>query len=379
MLFAALMAALIVLPAGAQKRKGHTKKKAAPVANVVPEDPKFEEMLMATQRIIIIDSIVVDKKQFLQCYKLNAEAGNVSGYNDFFKSTEQPYSTVYINQMKNKCWFAKDGKLYTSDMLGDKWSEPAVLEGLGKYQRSNYPFVMSDGTTLYFAAISNEGLGGLDIYVSRYDSEAGNFLLAENLGLPFNSDANDYMYAVDEFTGIGYFATDRRQPEGKVCIYTFIPNQKRLTYSDEELDDEMIRSRARIDRIADTWGDGKARKEVLAKIAEAKATQNVSQDEPKFTFFINDDITYTSLDEFLDADNQERINELNGMQKRYHQMARNLDEARVNYMKTGTSNADKAQLYTELLDYEQKFYQLERNIKLLQKIIRNAEITALGK
>jgi hypothetical protein len=33
------------------------------------------------------------------------------------------------------------------------------------------------------------------------------------------------MYVVDELNNIGYFATDRRQAEGMVCIYTFIPNQ----------------------------------------------------------------------------------------------------------------------------------------------------------
>ena len=238
-LYLLLIAAMLTTPASAQKRKKPVKKnKPAPVV-VVEENTKFEEMLDATQQIVIIDSVVVDKQQFLQAYKLSSEAGAVTGFNQFFKSEEQPYSTVYVNQMNNKCWFANDGRLYTSDRLGKEWSEPTPLEGLGQYQRTNYPFMLSDGTTLYFAAISSEGIGGLDIYVSRYDSESGTFLLAENIGLPFNSDANDYMYAVDELTNIGYFASDRRQPEGKVCIYTFIPNQKRLTYSTEEYDEEI--------------------------------------------------------------------------------------------------------------------------------------------
>ncbi|MFR3186749.1 MAG: hypothetical protein ACLTOV_01045 [Phocaeicola sp.] len=43
------------------------------------------------------------------------------------------------------------------------------------------------------------------------------------MGMPFNSPYNDYMYALDDFNNLGWFATDRFQPEGKVCIYVFAP------------------------------------------------------------------------------------------------------------------------------------------------------------
>lgn len=92
------------------------------------------------------------------------------------------------------------------------------------YKSVNYPFMMPDGTTFYFAATGEESIGGYDIFVTRFDSESGSFLKAENIGMPFNSTANDYMYAIDEFNDIGWFATDRSQPEGKVCIYIFIPS-----------------------------------------------------------------------------------------------------------------------------------------------------------
>ena len=170
-LFISVFAALLALPAYPQKRKAPAKKKVIPVVEVVEEDPKFEEMLEATQQIVFVDSIVVSKQDFLQFYKLTSEAGTIAAYNKFFNSEDQPYSTVYVNQLGNKCWYANSGRLYTSDLLGTQWSEPAPLEGLGRFQRTNYPYMLSDGLTLYFAAISSEGLGGLDIYVSRYDSE----------------------------------------------------------------------------------------------------------------------------------------------------------------------------------------------------------------
>lgn len=365
-----ILASLLVLPAFGQKQKAK-KKKIIPVVEIPEEPSKFDEMLDATQKIIIIDSVVVNKQDFLTIYRLSNEASTVKAYNQFFKTDEQPYATVCVNQLGNKCWFSSEGQLFTSDKLASQWSEPAPLEGLGRFQRANYPYMLSDGITLYFAAISSEGLGGLDIYVSRYDSESGKYLLAENIGLPFNSEANDYMYAVDELNNIGYFATDRRQPEGSVCIYTFIPNQKRLTYAGDGMSDSEIRSRARLDRIADTWGDGEARQQALKKIGSI--TENKKTKEQDFNFAINDEITYYSISDFRDADNRDRINELNQMRKRYKQLETEMEKARL-YFSTKAAESEKNGLRTEILDYEQEYYQLEKIILLLEKNIRNTEI-----
>lgn len=369
-----LLASLVLLPANAQKRKAQVKK-----APVVQEEPsKFEEMLDNTQQIIFVDSIVVKKQEFLQCYKLTTEAGTIVEYNKFFKTDDQPYSTVYVNQLGNKCWYANSGRLYTADLLNHQWSQPAELEGLGSFQRLNYPFMLSDGTTFYFSAIGPEGLGGLDIYASRYDSDSGKFLLAENIGLPFNSEANDYMYAIDELNGIGYFATDRHQPDGMVCIYTFIPNQRRITYSTDEMDEAAIRSRARIDRIADTWGDGTERQKALDRLkGMAKATDK--QKVQDFKFVINDNTVYTSLSNFRDADNRSnRVSELMAMRQRYEALGPELEKVRK-YYATMPFGTEKDGLRKEILSTEKEFYQLENNIRQLEKIIRSSELKARRK
>lgn len=372
-LLIALFSILILAPAKAQNRVRKARK-----ANAVEikEPTAFDKMLDNTQQIIFVDSIVVDKQQFLDYYTLTAEVGAVSGYNKFFQTDDQPYSTVYVNQLGNKCWYANNGHLYTSDRLGNQWSDPQELEGLGTFQRTNYPFMLSDGTTLYFSAIGEDGLGGLDIYVSRYDSENGKFLLAENLGLPFNSEANDYMYAVDELNGIGYFATDRRQPEGSVCIYTFIPNDKRIIYHADQLDEATIRSRARIDRIADTWGDGKARQEVLNRIKQIEKKLAQKDSKQEFQFVINNNITYYHLSEFRNPDNRTRFEELTKMQQQFSKLADELEKSRT-YYATKAASDEKNRLRAEILSYEEEYYQLEQNIYQLEKNIRNNEIKVL--
>ena len=256
-------------------------------------------------------------------------------------------------------------------MIGNQWSTPTVLEGLGRYQRLNYPFMLADGTTFYFAAISDEGQGGLDIYVSRYDNESGSFLKAENIGMPFNSEANDYMYVINESDSIGYFATDRRQPEGKVCIYTFIPNQTRRVYSTDDYDEEEIRSRAAITSIKDTWGNGQARKRALARIEQLRNRPAKKKASGEFCFVVDDDHVYTSLNDLRNADNRDRMKQLQEQQQKLAKLDSELDKARRYYGKATTN--ERLTLHEEILNKEEEQLQLQASIRQLERLIRQTE------
>ena len=81
--------------------------------------------------------------------------------------------------MGNKCYFSDENanglmQLYTLDKLGEDWSDPLALKGINEgISEANYPFMMTDGTTFYFAAKGKESIGGYDIFVTRADSENG--------------------------------------------------------------------------------------------------------------------------------------------------------------------------------------------------------------
>ena len=131
--------------------------------------------------------------------------------------------------------------LFTKDMLGGKWSKPTELTGIDNSESPNYPFMMADGITFYFAQKGESSLGGYDIFVTRYNSETGEFLRPNNIGLPFNSKANDYMYVIDELDSLGWLVTDRNQPDGKVCIYTFVPSKTRENLNLEEMTEDEVK------------------------------------------------------------------------------------------------------------------------------------------
>ena len=69
-----LLAILLSLPMAAQKRKRNTRPKPAPVVEEPQEDPRITNMREMTQQIIIVDSIVVNKDQFLASIRLSSRS-----------------------------------------------------------------------------------------------------------------------------------------------------------------------------------------------------------------------------------------------------------------------------------------------------------------
>lgn len=370
---------LTVMTISAQ-RKGNTTKgtKNNKTAEPLP-DPRIESMTAATQNVVFIDSIVTDKNAFLSRYRLNSEAGKLYKYNNFFNSDDQPNSYVYVNELGEKCYYSienynGESKLYTSDFLNNAWTSPELLEGIydeDKYVSLNFPFMMADGCTLYFAAKGTESIGGYDIFMTRFDSETGQYFTPENIGMPFNSTANDYMYAIDELDSIGWFVTDRNQTEGKVCIYIFIPSETHQAYSPDEYTEEQIKRFACIARIADTWGDNEARTKALERLRRINPDRKSSKKKGSFCFVINDNITYTKLSDFKSTENANKFWQLQAIKQNMLSLGKALDKARA-YYATATAQ-ERSSMKTEIVASEQKYENMERQIVQAEKDIRNAE------
>ncbi len=370
----------LTLPVMAQRRKA---RRLSPEQQA--QQAKINRMTANTQRVMFIDSIVVDKQQFLDHYHLSPEVGRIVPYQEFFKTRQQPDSYVFINELGNRIFLSQEAadstiNLYSSEIMSDSWTHAEALNGINdnkQFKKANYPFMMGDGQTFYFAATGSEGLGGYDIYVTRYDPEEKQFLKPANIGMPFNSEANDYMYVIDEYTNLGWFATDRRQPADSVCIYIFEPSQTRQKYSTLGLSTEETATYARIDRIADTWFDSLAYSAAVKRLEEIRQPKLTAQPQVQFRFVINDQVIYTRLTDFRVPDNVQRYKQLAELHKRYDHLLSTLERART-YFST-TSLAERAELRPEILATEQKQHELYNSIRELEKTIRNAENTYLTK
>ncbi len=366
----------------AQKKRTTKKKQTKSKTEVIDEklQERLRSMASVTQDIVVIDSIVVKKENFLKHYKLSADAGKISLYKEFFNS-KAPFdsSFIYINEMGDKCYYSQGDTLkralYTRDLVGGEWTVPAKLEGIDNavYTKQNFPFMMPDGVTFYFASTGEESIGGLDIFITRYDSEDNRFFTPENIGMPFNSTANDYMYAIDEMNQIGWFASDRNQPKDTVCIYIFIPQETRNTYSNKKYTEEQITALSQLKRIADTWRDGTERKKALKRLEGIKQTSNEDKPEYGIHFFINDQTTYTSLNDFKIDGNKEKFIQILELRQLLKKQTTTLTSARENF-RNGNSQ-EKSSLKTEIINSERNVESIERQIKDLEKEIRNSEIS----
>ena len=374
------LALLLPLSLSAQKKKKRPVKKPVVVVVEEPqEDPRITNMREMTQQIVIIDSIVADKSQFLSHYVLSSETGKVMTASQISGIEADGY--VYLNEMGNKAYFGKADKngirqIFTSDKLGDRWGEPILMNGLSEgIDEADYPFMMNDGITFYFAAQGEESIGGYDIFFTRYDSRSGSFLKPENIGMPFNSEANDYMYAADEQSGIGYFVSDRRQPKDTVCVYIFILPETRRSYDPTKFTEQQIHDFADITCIADTWGNGSERRAALERLkavfTNASRPTTDKATEANTAIVINDRLTYTSAKDFRSPTAANHYRELLKARERLSHLEAELQKTRDRYAQ---ADENGRKLLSEIiLHNEEQSLILRNNIHTLEKQICNEE------
>lgn len=381
MLFVALL--MLTSSADAQRKKRNVRQPAT-TAEEMKHKEKMDRMIANTAQVMFIDSFVVNKADFLSRYILNPEAGRIDTYQKLYNTQRQPNAYVYFNELGNRCFLSQENNegiinLYSSERVDNKWTRQTKLRGINDektFSRVNYPYMLGDGETLYFAAEGEDGLGGYDIYTSTYDKDTQRFLQPVNIGMPFNSVANDYMFVIDEYSNIGWFASDRNQPADTVCIYVFVP-ESRKTYNPDVYTHEQIANFARITSIADTWTDKQKLDQALARLQMTRDRSRQAILGRDFVFVINDDITYYQLSDFKEPENVRRYHELSSLRASYNKMSKVLLQAR-DYWPTAPKD-EVNELRVEVVATEKRQYELYQRIHDKEKEIRNKEILFLTK
>lgn len=353
----------------AQKIKNNVSDKVKPLSE---RAKRAARLLRHTEDIQIIDSIVVDKDDFLNHYRLSEESG-------FLTANENGKESIYTNQLQNKRYYAQKDTgghyaLFSQSKLMDKWGDVKKLseEVNSPEEDNNYPFVMTDGVTIYFASTGGESIGGYDLFITRYNNNTDSYLAPEQLGMPFNSIYNDYMLAIDELNGLAYFASDRFQEEGKVVIYTFIPNENKSRVASE--DATVLRNRALISSIRDSWKEGQDYRSLLQGIQE-KLSHSQKSVQKDFTFIINDNIVYHTLKEFESDAAKSLFNEWQQMNTLLDKVNRTLDNNRQKF--SNVPAGEKAALISAIQKDEKQQESLVTALKELEIKIRNTEIKHL--
>lgn len=349
------------------------------LSTLAPDDKRIPNIEMQKKRattaarlikrvedIAIIDSAVTDKSLFLRKFDLPTELGVLRQTplkrGNIFVADKITYTTQRGDRQIFSDTVAGKTDIFSTFRLFDQWSEPAsISDAVNTSENENYPFLLPDGLTLYFASDGENSIGGYDIFVTRYSSVSQGFLNPENVGFPFNSPANDYMLAIDELHDVGWFATDRNQPAGKVVVYKFVYKNEKNIYRTENLDTLRLAASLRMYR--------KAPKNQTT--LQQNIISEVEQADKAFSFIVTDNLTYTKYDDFQNPAALSLWQEYQKMRNNYNQLKRSLDELRIELDRSGSNNTETVQ---KILQKEKELNELlpSMEAKLIQ--VRNEEI-----
>ena len=275
------------------------KSKPEEVEQLEEQIERGKTMLDRVEKIVVIDSVAVSREDFFKAYKLSPEVGSIQSVDVLpAKFSVADHTTVYMPETRSSMmWAAPDSMLNyvlvsSTQLYDNSWEKPTPLQGeLEMGGDSNYPFMMPDGITLYYANNGEESLGGYDIFITRKDENG--FLQPQNIGMPYNSPYDDYLLAIDEITGVGWWATDRNHLGDYITIYKFIPSDLRINYPVTLPD---LAERARLSSYKATWEEGQDYTTLLNSIKNIDTESKAKSVD--FRFAMPGNKVYTSWSDF---------------------------------------------------------------------------------
>ena len=311
----------------------------------------MRNMLERVEKIEIIDSLVVDADDFFTHYRLSRSAGHLV---PAAEAGTDAATVVYRPENNGELiWAEADTtgtlRLMSAQILDDGTTDsPRHLDDeLAGGGNADYPFLMADGMTLYFAADGDNSLGGYDIFLTRRNDDG--FFQPQNIGMPYNSPYDDYMLAIDESNGIGWWATDRNRIPGKVTIYVYITSPTRVNV---DVDDPALAGLARISSIAATQTPGKDYSDLRERIAAiGDGRHSARTGHAVFEIALGNGRIARSLDDFSNARARKAMEELLANRAEREKTAAELETLRDRYRAGDRSTAARIEELEDMTLY----------------------------
>lgn len=188
-------------------------------------------LLSSISDLYVLQKTEVVTSDFFRSYDVERFGGKILVKPDIFKTPldkkKEKFSLCFFSKENNEVYFSsygKDGKngkdIYKSTKQKDgTWSKP---ENLGTTINTPYdedfPFLLPDGSTLYFSSKGSNTIGGYDIFTSTLN-ENGTWSTPENLNYPINTPFDDIMFVPDSSGKYAYFSSERSSMEGMITVY----------------------------------------------------------------------------------------------------------------------------------------------------------------
>ena len=166
----------------------------------------------------------------IKLYKATLEGDNWSNISELPFDSDN-YNTAHpaLSPDEKTLYFASDmpGTIGLSDIFkvqikdDGSFGNPINLgPTINTEGRETFPFISADNE-LYFASDGHPGLGGLDIFMSKINTD-NSLNKVQNLGSDINSPKDDFAYLIDVKSRKGFFSSNKDGGQGYDDIYKFV-------------------------------------------------------------------------------------------------------------------------------------------------------------
>ena len=140
---------------------------------------------------------------------------------NMFRIPELPF---YVPKPTVIYFSARDAEgirnVYKTALADTLWTVPSLLnEHMTSVSNEIYPMLSPDGRTMYFASDGLYGVGGYDLYKSVWDEQRQRWSAPQNMGFPYSSPADDFLYVESEDGDYALFSSNRECGKDSVYVY----------------------------------------------------------------------------------------------------------------------------------------------------------------
>lgn len=199
------------------------------------ERESYEEKLTLSQNGLSMMSycsqpVVVAKqkfslKDFFLFYPLqNRSWRDVPNQLDSLGKSDLVHS-MYIPDNEDVLYYSakdEDGirNIYSIQNIGETWTAPSLInEQMTSSSDEIFPMISPDGKSLYFASEGLYGMGGYDLYVSNWNRETKDWDTPVNMGFPYSSPYDDFLFINTDDGKYSIFASNRECSRDSVYLY----------------------------------------------------------------------------------------------------------------------------------------------------------------
>ncbi|MBT3209508.1 MAG: hypothetical protein HN704_09225 [Bacteroidetes bacterium] len=199
------------------------------------------EITKSVKKLKTIKNVSIKNDDFFRAYRINFSGKFTPKPKEFFsineklriKSNQQYQNEIIFYSEKSdiiyySSWFNRSGLdiVVKQKLKKNKWTQTQKLSEIinTKYDDA-FPFLHTDGKTLYFSSKGHNSMGGYDIFKTTFDSVENTWSEPTNLNFPINTPHDDFLFVLNNEKNTATFASNRMTDKTRISVFTISLNE----------------------------------------------------------------------------------------------------------------------------------------------------------